>query len=219
MQVRLNRLQSDYEAMRGLVRECPLVRVKSVQGDPPEKYQIHLAVKSLTQSGANIQECAEHLVEIRLPLGYPRDAPVCRMLTPVFHPNIAPHAICIGDHWTAGEALNALVLRICEMLAYQSYNIQSPLNGDAAWWVQEHLDELPLDPNSFILAEADFNLEQPTIAEDNISYGCTNCGDKTSVPVMCQIGHALCENCLERCPTCNNILCLACGQTSCEACH
>ena len=53
----------------------------------------------------------------------------------LFHPNIAPHAICIGDHWSAGEPLVALGIRIGEMIAYQSYNTKSPLNGEAARWV------------------------------------------------------------------------------------
>jgi hypothetical protein len=71
------------------------------------------------------------------------------MLTPVFHPNIAPHAICIGDHWTAGESLAALVVRIAEMLSFQSYNVKSPLNGQAARWADEHATELPLASTDF----------------------------------------------------------------------
>src|SRR6516225_2889830 len=64
----------------------------------------------------------------------------CRFLTPIFHPNIAPHAIGIGDHWSPGEPLWSIVARIGEMIAYQSYNTKSPLNGEAARWVVEHLD-------------------------------------------------------------------------------
>ena len=67
------------------------------------------------------------------------------MLTPVFHPNIAPHAICIGDHWSAGESLASMVARIGEMIAYQSYNTKSPLNGEAARWVEQNEAHLPLD--------------------------------------------------------------------------
>ena len=91
-----------------------------------------------------------HMVEIALPLSYPRMPPQCRMLTPIFHPNIAPHAICIGDHWSPGEPLWSIVARIGEMIAYQSYNTKSPLNGEAARWVDQHVDELPLDPVSMM---------------------------------------------------------------------
>jgi hypothetical protein len=72
------------------------------------------------------------------------------MLTPIFHPNIAPHAICIGDHWSPGEPLWSIVARIGEMIAYQSYNTKSPLNGEAARWVEQHVGELPLDPVSMM---------------------------------------------------------------------
>ena len=76
------------------------------------------------------------------------------MLTPVFHPNIAPHAICIGDHWNAGEPLWSMIARIGEMIAYQSYNTKSPLNGEAARWVESNLDKLPLDKTNFMPDDA-----------------------------------------------------------------
>jgi hypothetical protein len=72
------------------------------------------------------------------------------MLTPVFHPNIAPHAICIGDHWSPGEPLWSIIARIGEMISYQSYNTRSPLNGEAARWVEHHVEELPLDSVSLM---------------------------------------------------------------------
>ena len=72
------------------------------------------------------------------------------MLTPIFHPNIAPHAICIGDHWSPGEPLWSIVARIGELISYQSYNTKSPLNGEAARWVEENLDQVPLDPISML---------------------------------------------------------------------
>jgi hypothetical protein len=75
------------------------------------------------------------------------------MLTPVFHPNIAPHAVCIGDHWSAGEPLASIVARIGEMIAYQSYNTKSPLNGEAAHWVKDNFHRLPLDPVSLLVEE------------------------------------------------------------------
>jgi DNA-directed RNA polymerase subunit RPC12/RpoP len=73
------------------------------------------------------------------------------MLTPVFHPNIAPHAICVGDHWSAGEPIASIVARIGEILAFQSYNVKSPLNGEAARWVEQNIDQLPLDNVSMVV--------------------------------------------------------------------
>jgi ubiquitin-protein ligase len=84
-------------------------------------------------------------VEIKWTGDYPRTKPMCRMLTPIFHPNIDTATICVGDHWTAGERLADLVIRIGEMLAYQAYNIQSPLDAEAAMWADLNKAALPLD--------------------------------------------------------------------------
>src|SRR4051794_41524424 len=143
--VRLRRLQSDYERVREIINRHPRLQLLKAEGSPPEKYQLEYKIRSLRQKDGELLEVGSHVVEIMLPRDYPRTPPLCRMLTPVFHPNIAPHAICIGDHWSAGESLPSLVTRIGEMLAYQSYNTKSPLNGEAAKWVDENMDRLPLD--------------------------------------------------------------------------
>jgi ubiquitin-protein ligase/uncharacterized Zn-finger protein len=152
--VRLRRLQSDYERLKEYVARHPRLQLIQAHGAPPERYQIEFHVRSLRQKDGQLEEVASHLVEIMLPRDYPRIPPLCRMLTPVFHPNIAPHAICIGDHWSAGESLPALVARIGEILAYQSYNTKSPLNGEAAKWTDENLPRLPLDSVSMTPEEA-----------------------------------------------------------------
>ncbi len=151
--VRLRRLQADFEQLKEFVRRQPRVRLIQAEGNPPERYQLEYQVAGLRQVDEQLEVVRSHMVEIALPLGYPRMPPVCRMLTPVFHPNIAPHAICIGDHWSAGEPLWSMVARIGEMLAYQSYNTKSPLNGEAARWVQEHPNRLPLDRISLSMNE------------------------------------------------------------------
>ncbi len=148
--VRLKRLQADYEKLKEYVTRHPRLQLIRAEGTPPERYQLEYRIRSLRQTDDELAKVKSHMVEITLPLSYPRMAPQCRMLTPIFHPNIAPHAICIGDHWSPGEPLWSIVARIGEMIAYQSYNTRSPLNGEAARWVDQHLDELPLDPVSMM---------------------------------------------------------------------
>lgn len=148
--VRLKRLQADYEKLRDYVSRHPRLQLIQAEGTPPERYQLEYRIRSLRQTDDDLAMVKSHMVEIALPLSYPRMAPQCRMLTPIFHPNIAPHAICIGDHWSPGEPLWSIVARIGEMIAYQSYNTRSPLNGEAARWVDQHVDELPLDPVSMM---------------------------------------------------------------------
>lgn len=151
--VRQRRLAADIAKVQDYVRQHPRVRLIQTTGDPPERYQLEYRIDSLRMVGTELQTVQSHVVEIVLPLNYPRIPPVCRMLSPVFHPNIAPHAICVGDHWGAGESLASIIMRIGEMLAYQSYNLKSPLNGEAARWVEQNKDRLPLDRVSLLPEE------------------------------------------------------------------
>jgi len=144
MSVRLKRLAADFENISRAFQDNPHIRVNEVDGDPPERYKVEFRVQGLVIQDGRVSPKGVHLAEIYLPLGYPRQAPQCRMLSPIYHPNIAPHAICIGDHWSAGESLAALIVRIGELITFQSYNIKSPLNGEAARWAEEHMDRLPL---------------------------------------------------------------------------
>jgi ubiquitin-protein ligase len=204
--VRLRRLQADYEAVRRLMRHMSSkISIKGVSGNPPERYIINLKVSSLRQVGYELTIADEHELEIRMPQGYPRDAPVCRLLTPVFHPNIAPHAVCIGDHWTADESLDRMIMRICEMLAFQSYNIKSPLNGEASQWVENHIDRLPLDHGEFFI-----DLED-SFLQDEQKEKCSNCEVLGKPLQRCASEHLLCDDCIIYCGSCGSVLCLTCG--------
>jgi ubiquitin-protein ligase len=146
---RIRRLTLDYELLRKILGENSLVRISGVAGLPPEIYRFTYALKGLYVSGSgDILERDSHLLEVNLTLDYPRRAPQCRMLTPVFHPNFDEASVCIGDFWAASEGLDDLIFRIGRMIAYQEYNTKSPLNGLAAKWAAEHSHMLPIDPRS-----------------------------------------------------------------------
>jgi ubiquitin-protein ligase len=143
---RLRRLQADSEEMQRCFREHAKIRLVEAQGVPPEKYVLEYRIRSLVPADSGGKHVRTiHRAEILLPIDYPRRPPFCRMTTPVFHPNIDPQKICIGDHWSAGQSLAQLVVRIGEMLSYQSYNVKSPLNGEAAAWAEQNVERLPLD--------------------------------------------------------------------------
>jgi len=145
MNPRLRRLQADYERVTAVFTNHPFIRLLQAEGSPPEKYVFELSLDSLVPVGDDsFAPGAVHRAEIFLPLDYPRRPPFCRMLTPVFHPNIDPQKICIGDHWSAGQSLAQLIVRIGEMLCYQSYNVKSPLNAKAAAWAEQNEAKLPL---------------------------------------------------------------------------
>jgi len=163
-------LAADYERMQSYVRRHPRVKLVQTEGSPPEKYQLQYVVRSLRQVGGELREQDSHMVEITLPRNYPRTPPQCRMLSPVFHPNVAPHPICVSDHGGAGEPLESIVIRIGEMLAYQSYNVKSPLNGDAARWVEQNLDRLPTDKVSMLAEEGAAHADADGLAGGHGGY-------------------------------------------------
>jgi ubiquitin-protein ligase len=145
MQARLRRLNADYERVQSSFANHPFIHLVKTEGAPPEKYTFALQVDGLTPTSEDtFTPCALHQAEVFLPMDYPRRPPFCRMTTPVFHPNIDPQKICIGDHWSAGQSLAQMVVHIAEMICYQRYNLKSPLNAKAAAWAEQHLDSLPL---------------------------------------------------------------------------
>jgi ubiquitin-protein ligase len=146
MSPRVRRLKRDYEAVMARFGESSLIRITGTAGLPPEHYRFTFLIKGLyVDPTGDVLERDSHILEVNLSLDYPRRAPQCRMLTPVFHPNFDDASVCIGDFWAASEGLDDLIARIGRMIAYQEYNTRSPLNGLAAKWAAEHINDLPID--------------------------------------------------------------------------
>jgi ubiquitin-protein ligase len=143
---RIRRLTLDYELLQKILRGSSLMEISGAAGMPPEIYRFTYRLKGLYVSpSGEILERDTHLLEVNLTLDYPRRAPQCQMLTPIFHPNFDETSVCIGDFWAASEGLDDLIIRIGRMIAYQEYNTKSPLNGLAAKWAAEHAHLLPID--------------------------------------------------------------------------
>lgn len=150
---RLRRLAADYEAVRAAFSGHPTVDVVPLGPSPPESYRVTFAVKGLVLQGDVPAEVARHVCEIRLPLGYPRDQPLCVPLTPIFHPNISDH-YCIADYWAAGEGLVDVIVKLGDMIQYRIYNTRSPLDATAAYWAEQHPELFPV---------GNVNLGQPEV--------------------------------------------------------
>jgi ubiquitin-protein ligase len=221
--LRLRRLKADYDQICTVFGNHPKIRIAGTIGTPPEKYQVEFLVSSLQMNPADNQVRLHNqfVAEIVLTGAYPRLAPQCRFLTPVFHPNIAPHAVCIGDHWAAGESLAHLIVRIAEMLAFQSYNVKSPLNGEAARWVEMNRGSLPLDGTDFAAFLAVGQAVRRTADGDLVAGGeCANCG-KHEAPenmTVCVNQHVACRDCVMNCSSCGRVLCLKCDLAVCAVC-
>src|ERR1700690_115877 len=143
---RIRRLQLDEQMLQQVFGTWPVIQITGKAGMPPEIYRFTYNLRGLYVSpSGEILERDVHLLEVNLTLGYPRRAPQCRMLTPVFHPNFDDSMVCIGDFWAASEGLDDLIIRIGRMIAYQEYNTKSPLNGLAAKWAAQNSKLLPID--------------------------------------------------------------------------
>jgi ubiquitin-protein ligase len=144
---RIRRLLLDEQTLQQLFGNWPVIQITGKAGMPAEIYRFTYNLRGLYVSASGeILERDVHLLEVNLTLGYPRRAPQCRMLTPVFHPNFDDSMVCIGDFWAASEGLDDLIIRIGRMIAYQEYNTKSPLNGLAAKWSAQNSHLLPVDP-------------------------------------------------------------------------
>ena len=97
---RIRRLKLDYDTLTQRFATWPVIQISGTAGMPPEVYRITYRVKGLYVSPAGeILERDSHELEVNLSLGYPRRAPQCRMVSPVFHPTFDESSVCIGDFW------------------------------------------------------------------------------------------------------------------------
>lgn len=143
---RTRRLLLDHQTLTSRLANWPLIQITGTAGMPPEIYRFTYNLRGLyVAPTGEILERQIHVLEVNLSLGYPRRAPQCRMLTPVFHPNFDDSMVCIGDFWAASEGLDDLIIRIGRMITYQEYNTKSPLNGLAAKWAAQNSSLLPID--------------------------------------------------------------------------
>jgi ubiquitin-protein ligase len=166
MSPRVRRLIQDQERLQRRFGNSPLVQIAGTAGMPPEIYRFSYNVRGLyVDPSGEILPRTEHLLEINLSLGYPRRAPQCRMLTPIFHPNFDAASVCIGDFWAPSEALDDLIVRVGRMIAYQEYNTKSPLNGLAARWAAENPHFLPIDSREISPPMADPAVPPPLPAQ------------------------------------------------------
>jgi hypothetical protein len=208
--------------------EHPFIGLVESFNEPPDKYIIEYKIRGIESVGDEIKFIDHHLVEISLPKNYPYEMPICRMKTKIFHPNIDTHTICIADYWVASESLVSLVIRIGEIIAYQSYYIKSPLDAVAAKWTEENINVFPIDSIDLtpytnpadidvVLPKELFEPEVPVEPEVTSCPNCQNSLDKENT-VVCKNGHTVCNDCTIKCGGCSKIVCLKCNLVKCNKC-
>lgn len=161
---RLSRLRRDYEKVQELAARSPFVSILATEGNPPEKYLLHLTCKGITSvSGDQPVYSESHRLEILLPQEYPRKGPAFRMATPIFHPNIAGNGtVCIGDEgdhgYAPGMPLDDLIVRVMNIIRYENVGLGSVYNGFARDWARRNERLLPIDRRPILLEELEINI-------------------------------------------------------------
>lgn len=154
MTARMRRLASDWEQVRKDFTGHQNIVVTPIGEEPPEKYHVTYFVNGIyLLPDGRIETLSRHEVEITLHADYPRYKPICKILTPIWHPNFRDGQICIGDIWGAGESLSDIIINIGDMIQYKSWNSYSPLSADAAQWAMENKHLFPVGNAELYIAD------------------------------------------------------------------
>ena len=154
MTARMRRIASDWEQIKKDFAGHKNIIVTPVGEEPAEKYHITYFVNGIyLLPDGKIQTQGRHEVEITLHAEYPRYKPLCKILTPIWHPNFRDGQICIGDIWGAGESLSDIIINIGDMIQYKSWNAYSPLSADAAQWAIENKHLFPVGNINLYMAD------------------------------------------------------------------
>lgn len=150
----MRRLSSDWEQIKKDFSGHKNIIVVPEGTEPPEKYHVTYFVNGIyLLPDGRIETLGRHEVEITLHAEYPRYKPICKIQTPIWHPNFRDGQICIGDIWGAGESLTDIIINIGDMIQYKSWNSSSPLSADAAQWALENKHLFPVGSIDLYIAD------------------------------------------------------------------
>lgn len=163
MTARMRRIASDWEQVRKDFARHKNIIVTPVGELPPEKYHVTYFVNGIyLLPDGRIETLGRHEVDITLHAEYPRYKPICKITTPIWHPNFRDGQICIGDIWGAGESLSDIIINIGDMIQYKSWNSYSPLSAEAAQWAMEN-------KNLFPVGNLDLHVADYAFAKDEVN--------------------------------------------------
>lgn len=178
---RMRRLSSDYEEVKKNFAGHKNIIVTPVGDEPPEKYHVTYFVNGIyLLPDGRIETLGRHEVDITLHADYPRYKPICKITTPIWHPNFRDGQICIGDIWGAGESLSDIIINIGDMIQYKSWNSYSPLSSEAAHWAIENKHLFPV--GNIDLFYSDYASAKDTVEIDLFDEEETKAKAETAAP-------------------------------------
>ncbi len=183
MTARMRRIASDWEQVRKDFAGHKNIIVTPVGELPPEKYNVTYFVNGIyLLPDGRIETLGRHEVEITLHAEYPRYKPICKITTPIWHPNFRDGQICIGDIWGAGESLSDIIINIGDMIQYKSWNSYSPLSAEAAQWAMENKHLFPV--GNIDLHVADYASAREEVSIDLMDEAGTVIPDNAAVETI-----------------------------------
>ena len=151
--------------------EHSYIQVENVAAGSTEEYEVTFNVRGLTiNDESEIQESQSHVIHITIPFGFPLFPPSCKPLTPIFHPDFDPGAICLGDFWDQDRTCTELIEFLAKMISGHTYSKENAFNEKAADWYVKHANQFPLvnDEQSKTNSE-DGDFELDTVQEEDFS--------------------------------------------------
>jgi ubiquitin-protein ligase len=125
------RLAKEYEEMKAYKRDSSILDFE-VSGDPPDRYLITFHGNSLVpggKGGEGVTIGKKQQVLLTLGGDYPRSRPDIDWKTPIVHPNISTHSVCLGNYANSWTPYFRLVDLIEILWDYARLAILNPEGG------------------------------------------------------------------------------------------
>lgn len=142
LHARQKSLVADHKDMEALSQRKSGIVFTANRSFAPDCYEVTFHYPSFVElaPGDKVpRQAEEHRCEITLGPDYPRQAPLVRWLTPIFHPNIQQPdgAVCLGvlkERYLPGLGLARLVHMLAEMVQWRNFDAFNSFNRQASEW-------------------------------------------------------------------------------------
>lgn len=145
-----NQLETVFQEVSDYFVNIPHITVTPGEGTPPDQYTITYQITGVCKEGdGDVYSCANHVITISLPFGFPHFPPNCMPESLTFHPDFDSSAICIGDVWESEKSIVKLILHIGRMISGEIYSKSNAFNEEAVEWYNANSSQLPFDSTDF----------------------------------------------------------------------
>ena len=151
--IRESFLRDSRDRAHALAESTSVLSILAEDGVPPNRYLCGLQdIEHLVKDGSGtVCHSTDPIVfQIQIPPDYLHcvdehlGLKVVGMMTPIFHPNIANHAVCLGEAFRPGTPVDEIVRMVYEVVAFQNVtpDERNAFSAEACRYVREHAEEL-----------------------------------------------------------------------------